>query len=34
VSSYSHYLERLCQLGVLKKGKMNGNTMTYTVTGK
>ena len=34
VSSYSHYLQRLCQVGVLKKGKVVGNTMTYHVTGK
>ena len=30
-SSYSHYLQRLCDAGRLKKGKLTGNTMTYTV---
>ena len=34
ISSYSHYLQGLCAKGVLKKGKMIGNSMTYSVTGK
>jgi hypothetical protein len=33
-SSYSHYLQNLCNAGVLRKGKLVGNTMTYHVTGK
>jgi hypothetical protein len=33
-SSYSHYLQSLCRAGVLKKGKLVANTMTYHVTGK
>jgi hypothetical protein len=33
-TSYSHFLQKLVTAGVLKKGKMEQNSMRYTLTGK
>jgi hypothetical protein len=33
-TSYSHFLGNLVNAGVLKKGKKEGNAMTYHLTGK
>jgi hypothetical protein len=33
-TSYSHFLQKLIEAGVLKKGKKEQNAMRYTLTGK
>jgi len=33
-SSYSHHIQKLCDAGVLKKGKKTGNSMNYIVQDK